>query len=616
MNLLSADNVSRRYGERHLFEHIQFGLSQGDKVALVARNGAGKSSLLRILAGIEPPDEGQVARRKGIKIGYLEQEPAGFMDGTVAACFFSDHDPVQKAVKQYELALETGDPESISIAQDLVDRLDGWDYERKAHELLSRLGIRQLQQSMSSLSGGQKRRVALAQVLLQEPDIFILDEPTNHLDIEMTEWLEAELSHQLITLLLVTHDRYFLDNICTRIVELDQGQLFTYEGNYGYFLEKKAERQSTEAASVDKARNLYRTELEWVRRMPKARGTKSQARIDRFQEIRKEALKKLGEDEIKFHFQMKRLGGKILEIKNVTHGFGEIPLIKNFTYTFIKGEKIGIAGPNGTGKSTLIKILTGRLAPQAGSVIPGDTVSFGYFAQETAETIPQGKRVIEVIREVADVIPLEGGHVITASQLLQAFYFPPEQQYTLTDNLSGGEKRRLALVKVLMDNPNFLVLDEPTNDLDLLTLQALETFLASFQGCLLLVSHDRFMLDKLSDHLFIMQGDGHIADFHGSYTEFRESQKAQKTPIKKQNVPVEKVKTERKKLSYHEQREWEELNLQIPLLELKVIELTEALSIQGSNHEALISIQKELSETKALLEEKELKWLTLSEWAV
>lgn len=614
MNLLSAESISRRFGERILFEKINLGLSLGDKVALVARNGAGKTSLLRILCGKEAPDDGTVAVRKGCNVGYLEQEPAGFDQGTVASCFFSDDDPVQKAVRAYESALETQDTEIIAEAQARVDECNGWDYERKAHELLHRLGINNLHQDVTTLSGGQRRRVALAQVLLREPEVLILDEPTNHLDIEMTEWLEAYLSRQNITLLMVTHDRYFLDHVCKRIVELDQKMLFVYEGNYAYFLEKKAEREAVESAGVDKARNLYKTELEWVRRMPKARGTKSQARLDRFEVIREEAMKKLDSAGLSFQFQMQRVGGKILEIKNLSKSYGDRPMVKNFTYTFRKGEKLGIAGPNGSGKTTLIRLLTGRELPDAGSVIAGETIVFGYFAQESMETIPTGKRIIEVIRDVADIIPLEGGNVITASQLLSAFHFPPEQQHTFTEKLSGGEKRRLALVRVLMSNPNFLVLDEPTNDLDLLTLQALESFLTDFKGCLILVSHDRFMLDKLCDHLWIPDGKGSIQDFNGTYREYRMQKDDIEKPKKEPTVEVVKTKSEKKKLSFNEQREWEMLQLELPQLESAIAKVHETLANVGSDHLRLMEEQKKLATLEQQLHEKELRWLELSEW--
>lgn len=620
MNYLSVEKVTKRFGEKVLFEDISFGLNRGDKTALIAKNGTGKTSLLRILAGLEQPDSGNLAFRKDLTIGYLEQLPDFSEYPTVADYIFRSEDPVQKAVSEYEKALADGDQERIGTAMSVMDSLQAWDYESRAHTVLYKLGIRHPDAAVNTLSGGQRKRVALAKILISEPDVLILDEPTNHLDVEMIEWLEGWLSRQQVTLLLVTHDRYFLDRICNRIAELDRSKLYIYEGNYEYFLEKKTEREIIEKTETDKAKNTYRSELEWVRRMPKARGTKSKSRLDAFEDIKETAFRKTDNRTLSFNIKMNRIGGKILELKNIQKKYGNKTIIKSFDYTFRKGERIGIIGNNGVGKSTFLNIITGKESADFGKINTGETIIFGYFTQESFD-IKDERRVIDVIKEVADIIPTANGGHITASQLLTAFHFPPETQYTIVGKLSGGEKRRLQLVRILMSNPNFLILDEPTNDLDILTLNALEEFLLSFGGCLLVVSHDRYFMDKLVNHLFVFEGEGEISMFNGTYMEFRELQKNKATEVAENKTPKvaavkEEIKSDpKKKLSFKEKQEFEALEKEMAGLQQEIIQLEEALASPAGDHTLIAEKAAQLEQRKSRLDEAELRWLELSEFA-
>ncbi len=621
MNYLSVENISKRFGDKELFSNISFGLSKGDKSALIARNGTGKTSLLRILANLEQPDSGNIAFRNNIRIGYLEQDPDFTGSLTISDYIFNVSDPVQLAIKDYEVAIESGDMDIISKAYAQMDALQAWDHESRAQQVLSKLGIDHLTQSFETLSGGQKKRIALSKILIDEPDLLILDEPTNHLDVDMIEWLEAWLSRQNVTLLLVTHDRYFLDRICTRIIEMDRGKIFTYEGNYEYFIEKKAEREMTEGAEISKAKNTYRSELEWVRRMPKARGTKSKSRLDQFEDIKEVAFRKTDNKDLTFNIKMSRIGGKILELKNIQKKYGEKVIIKSFDHTFKHGERIGIIGKNGIGKSTFLNIITGKEQADSGKINTGETIVFGYFTQESF-SMHDDKRVIDVIKDIADIIPTAKGGHITASQLLTAFHFQPDTQYNKVGKLSGGEKRRLQLVRILMSNPNFLILDEPTNDLDILTLNALEEFLMSFTGCLLVVSHDRYFMDKLVEHLFVFEGEGVINMFNGTYNEYRDQKRLEEKnsssnnaskPIEKPIAKVVEVNTDKRKLSFKEKHEFEQLAIQIEQLNKNKSTLEKNLSSGSNNHEDIIKWAAEIKEIQNVLDEKELRWLELSD---
>lgn len=617
MNYLQVDNLSKAYGERVLFSQISFGLQQGQKTALVARNGAGKSTLMRILAGKEIADSGEVVFRKDLRVAFLDQEPPFEAGQTIQEAVFSWKDPRLDAIRNYEILVEAGaDGDQLQEAIRRVDDLKAWDMEAKVKEVLGQLELHNLEQTMGSLSGGQRKRVALAAILIQEPDMLFLDEPTNHLDIDMIEWLEGWLRQSTMTLLMVTHDRYFLDNVCNDILELDREEMKRYKGNYAYFLEKKAAFKDAFNSEVEKARNLFSKELEWMRRMPKARGTKAKARIDQFYDIKDKASQRLKEEQVQLSVKMNRLGGKILELIKVSKSFGDRQIIAPFTYTFKRGEKIGIAGKNGSGKSTLLKMIMGELPVDGGKIQTGETVVFGYYAQDSFKPEP-GKRVIEVVREVADVIPLADGRNLTASQLLQQFLFSPQMQYTVVDKLSGGERRRLYLLTVLMKNPNFLILDEPTNDLDLETLNILQDFLEHFSGCVLIVTHDRYFMDTLADHLFVMEGNGHIRDFNGNYTDYRNELAAQQKatePVKAKVVEAQpEPKKERSKPSFKEVHEFQQLDAEIPKLEEEIAALSNQLNSGISDHAELLRISAKISELSEALEAKSLRWLELGE---
>lgn len=623
MNYLSVENLSKSFGERVLFENISFGIDKGQKVAFIAKNGTGKSTLLKILAGEAGYDSGSVVFRNGIKTGILQQSPNYKEELTISQTIFKTSSEQIDAILEYEKAIANPDDnERMQKAFEQMDALDAWDYEVRIKQILGQLQIHDLDQKIGELSGGQQKRIALAQVLIEEPDFIILDEPTNHLDLDMIEWLENYLSKDNITILMVTHDRYFLERVCNEIIELDEKTLYRYKGNYSYFLEKKEERESIFAANVDKAKNLYRKELEWMRRMPKARGTKAKSREDAFYDTEKVAKQKKDTSKVEMEVNMTRLGGKILELYHVKKSFGDLKILEDFNYVFKKQEKIGIVGKNGVGKTTFLNILLGLEKIDGGKVVSGETVVYGYYTQKGMQ-FKEEKKVIEVIKDIAEVIPLTKGRSLTAAQLLEKFLFHKSMHYNQIAKLSGGEKRRLYLLTILIKNPNFLILDEPTNDLDVMTLSVLEDFLEDFQGCLIIVTHDRYFMDKLVDHLFIFEGDGKVNDYLGKYSDYREelkqkqladkkaeSAKANKTPEKQS----EKVATPKTKLSYKEKIELEQLDKDIEALENKKAELMKVLEANQSNHEEIIKITTQLGEISTQLDEKGERWLYLSEF--
>lgn len=616
MNLLSAENLSHSFGDKGLFKDLSIGLNQGDKVALIGTNGTGKSTLLSFLAGKDQPDSGSVSVRKGIRVGYLEQSPTFDPSLTVMDVVFAEINPVAQIVKEYEKVLITGKQELLADLLDAMDKYQAWDFESKAKEILGRLGIQETTARFGDLSGGQKKRVALARILLDEPDLLILDEPTNHLDLSSIEWLENYLNTANTTFITVTHDRYFLDKVCNLIVELENGRLYSYKGNYAYFLEKKAERESVESAEIDKARNLMRKELDWIRRQPKARGTKAKYRIDAFEDLKEKATQQKYDDKIELNIRSSRLGSKIIELQSIGKRYGEKEVVHNFLYTFRRGDRVGIVGPNGAGKTTLLRMITGDLRPNNGQVVRGDTVKFGYYTQSDLE-YKSGQRVSDLVREQAEVVRLGTGQTVTVSQYMQSFLFPPEKQHDFVEKLSGGEKRRLQLLLMFMSEPNFLILDEPTNDLDITTLNILEEFLLNFQGCLMIVSHDRYFLDRLVDHLFVFEGDGRIRDFPGNYTDYRnwlEENQTEKIPQKPvtSTPPKPTPENAKRKASFKERREFEELEKEISELEKKKKELL-ALLEKGGDHTQLTEWAHQLEDISTVLADKEMRWLELSE---
>ena len=626
MNYLSAENISKNYNERWLFRGINFGILKGDKVALVGQNGTGKTTLMNILAGIIPADEGTVSIRKGISVGYLFQSPSFDESLSVMDTLFTGESPANQAIKLYEKSqLHPEDMDLLSNALELMDKYQAWDYESRVKQILGKLGIHDIERKVSELSGGQRKRVAMAKVLIEEPDFMIFDEPTNHLDLETIEWLEQTLSAQNITVLLVTHDRYFLDRVCNNIVELENGNIHTYKGNYGYFLEKKAEREVSEAASIDKAKNTLRTELEWMRRQPKARGTKSQSRVDAFYDLKDRATSTKDESKVLLNVKMSRQGSKILEIDDLSKSFGNQKIVDHFSYVFQRKDRIGIIGKNGIGKSTFLNMVTQNLKPDSGKITSGETVVYGYYTQGDLEFNPTD-RVIDVVKEIAEVVTVGTGETISASAFLTHFKFDPKVQYGMVEKLSGGEKRRLQLMKVLIQNPNFLILDEPTNDLDIQTLNILEDFLMAFGGCIILVSHDRYFMDKLVEHLFVFEGNGVIRDFPGNYTDYREwadspeviesqrqnAEDGRKSGGNSLSTTVEKSQTVKKKLSFKEQKEYDDLGKAIEQLEAKKEALTEQLN-GGGSYEDLAKWAKEIEKLTDELDEKELRWLEISE---
>ncbi len=618
MNLLSAENLSKAYGERVLFSNLSFGINQGQKIALVARNGTGKSTLLDILAGKQPPDEGQVTFRKGLKIGYLEQEPGLDPHLTVSQTLFASDNEVVKIIARYEAALERPEDEkAYQKAFEAMERANAWDLETRFRQILSKLDLHDHRARVGELSGGQKRRLALAHVLIETPDLLILDEPTNHLDLEMIEWLEAYFKQHTGTLFMVTHDRYFLDRVCNQILEMEEGMLHAYKGNYSDYLREKEARETLMEVTAQKTRALYKKELEWMRRQPKARTSKSKARIEDFHTLKDKALQRRKAHEVELEINMERLGTKVVELHNVSKSYGDRELFTDFTYHFKRGERIGLVGKNGSGKSTFLEVVCGHLPPDTGKVVHGETLKIGYYTQKGL-TVDPGKRVIDLIREFGDYIPLKKGRQLSAQQLLERFLFDRKQQYDFIEKLSGGEKKRLFLCTVLIQNPNFLILDEPTNDLDIITLNVLENFLLDYPGTLLIVSHDRYFMDKITDHLFVFDGKGNVADFPGNYSDFRvfrqegEPQDTGNSPEQESREAREAPKGRKGKLSYSQQRELQSLERDIAQLEGRKRELETLFTNPELPGEELNELSREMSEVMRVLEEKTERWFELS----
>jgi len=617
--VLQVENLARSYGEKNLFENISFIISESQKVALIARNGAGKTSLLNIIAGLEPCDAGNVNIFNKGSFEYLKQDPAMSPENTVFEEVYSHSNEIQRAILTYEHVIKSSDREAIEHAIAQMDAIEGWEYETRVRQILTQLRLPDLDQKISELSGGQRKRVALAKVLITEPTFLILDEPTNHLDVEMIEWLEEYLSKSSITLLMVTHDRYFLDLVCNEVLEMEHAAIYRYKGNYSYFLEKQAERIDNQNKETERAQNLMRTEQEWMRRMPKARTTKAKARIDSFYELQEKASNKVYEERMNLNIEGVRMGNKILEINDVSFNWGERVILKGFTYTFKRGEKVGIVGKNGSGKSTFLDIITARLRPQKGHIAKGETIQYGYYKQQGL-IFDEETKVIDVVKEIAEVVRIGNGDTISAAAFLNYFMFPYPTHFQPVYKLSGGEKRRLYLVTVLMRSPNFLILDEPTNDLDILTLNVLEDYLATFNGCVVVVTHDRYFLDKIVDHLFVFEGDGAIRDFPGNYTQYKLwSDERKRGEMMKKRLAVRKPEPLRVsavapgKLSFREKRELETLEQEITALEAEKNTIETGLQ-SGSLSAAEL---KQQSERWAALipeiEQKTGRWMALSE---
>ncbi|MBL7769954.1 MAG: ABC-F family ATP-binding cassette domain-containing protein [Flavipsychrobacter sp.] len=628
MHYVSAEGLGKSYGIKPLFENISFHIEEGDKIALIARNGSGKSTLLKILAGRETPDSGTCWIHKDVTVALFDQEPEFNEQDSILDNIFHHEHPTLNAIKAYEAASELENTDLLNTAIERMDETGGWDFEAKVKQILGKLNIHQLNQQVGTLSGGQRKRVALARTLIDigfdhKHTLLIMDEPTNHLDIQTVEWLEHFLNQERVTLLLVTHDRYFLDAVCEEIWELDGSELYTYKGDYETYMERKAARMEQQAASVDKARNVYRKELEWMRKQPKARTTKSKSRIDAFAEVEAKAKQRLEEQALQLQMKMNRLGGKVIELKKLYKKYDDKDILKGFDYTFKKGDRIGIVGPNGVGKTTFLNILQGIEQADSGKVNIGETIVFGYFSQQGL-TYKEDMRVIEYVKTFAENFPLANGGSLSAAQFLQLFLFTPDQQYSYISALSGGEKKRLLLLTILFRNPNFLILDEPTNDLDLPTLAVLENFLSEFQGCLLIVSHDRYFMDRLVDHLFVFEGNGFIRDFPGNYTIYRIWQKEQEQKsitgpvVAGSNQTAQQVTTasvSKKKLSFNEKREFEQLEKDLPKLEKEKAALSEKLASGQLEFQELQEISLKIGKISEELEEKEMRWLELSELA-
>jgi ATP-binding cassette subfamily F protein uup len=633
MHYVSAEGLGKSYGVKPLFKNLDFHIEEGDKIALIARNGSGKSTLLKIIAGKETPEDGKLWVHKDVTVALFEQEPSFIDDLSVLDNIFHHNHPVINAIKAYEAASESEDEISLGNAIIKMDELNAWNFDSKVKQILGKLNIHQFQQKAGTLSGGQRKRVALARTLIDigfehKHVLLIMDEPTNHLDVETVEWLEHYLNQEKVTLLLVTHDRYFLDAACNEIWEMDGSELFVYKGNYENYIERKAARLEQQASGIDKAKNLYRKELEWIRKQPKARTTKSKSRIDAFSAVETKAKQRMLDNQVQLQVKMSRLGGKVAELKKVYKAYGSHIILKGFDYTFAKGERIGVVGKNGAGKSTFLNILQGLEKADSGKINIGETIVFGYYSQLGLE-IKEDVRVIEYVKNIAENFPLANGGSLSAAQFLQLFLFDPDQQYTFISKLSGGEKKRLLLLSILFRNPNFLILDEPTNDLDLPTLGVLENFLSEYQGCLLIVSHDRYFMDRLTDHLFVFEGNGEIRDFPGNYTQYRLWKKEQEeesrlqlagnklqqtgkglqgTGVKEQDLDIEK-----KKLSYKEKREFELLQKEIGELEKEKKDITGKLNSSALPYEQLQQFSNRIGEISQLLDQKEMRWLQLSE---
>ena len=623
MNYLTLENVTKSYGEKILFKNVSLQVNKGQKVALIAKNGSGKTTLLKVVSGAEP-SEGQDAKvqfRRGIRIGYLPQDPEFFHKHNALEAVFDSDSEMMRTIQRYEKAiLHPENTAELQAALSRMDDLKAWDFEARVKEILFKFNITDLEQPVSTLSGGQKKRLALAKLLIEEPEFLILDEPTNHLDLDMIEWLEIYLKQSNLTLFMVTHDRYFMENICDTIFELDRGELYKYTGGYSDFLEKKALRMDNEGVELDKTQKVYKKELEWMRRSPKARTTKANARIDRFYDIEDRASQKLQKDEIQIDLKGQRLGGKILELHYISKAYGNLKIIDDFHYKFKKGERVGIVGKNGVGKSTFLRMLTGEERPDTGKVVSGETVVFGYYGQDGIQisTGDSDKRLIDFVTDIAEYIPLEKGQKLSASQLLERFLFSREQQQVYVSQLSGGEKRRLYLLSVLMKNPNFLILDEPTNDLDVITLNILEDWLLEFPGCVVIVSHDRFLLDKLCDHLFIFEGNGKIKDFNGRHMDYRamqqeiEEERRQSAKPQDDKPKVLQIRTE-SGLTNKEKNEMKKLEREIAELEERKVKIHDKFTQPGLILAEIDKLSTELKKVGEDLEEKEMRWMELAE---
>jgi len=613
VNYLSVENISKSYGDRTLFSNISFGINKDQKVAFVAKNGTGKTSILNIIAGLDTPDEGQVIQRKDIQIAYLSQNQIFDNSLTIEETIFATENRILPIIQQYEKALENPeDADNYQKAFDLMDQNNAWDFETQYRLVLSKLKLNDLTKKVDKLSGGQKKRLSLAILLINKPDLIILDEPTNHLDLEMIEWLESYFKNEKITLFMVTHDRYFLERVCNEIIELDQGELHRYKGNYSYYLEKKEERIIQEATTTDKAKNLFKKELDWMRRQPKARTTKSKSRIDDFHEIKEKAHKRRQDYRVQLEINMERLGSKIMELHKLKKSFGDLKILDGFEYVFQKGERIGVIGKNGTGKSSFLNILTEREPLDGGKVVVGETVKFGYYTQKGI-VVKEGQKVIEVIKEFGEEIPLTKGRRISASQLLERFLFDKKKQYDFVEKLSGGEQKRLYLCTVLIQNPNFLILDEPTNDLDVVTLNVLESFLLDFPGNLIVVSHDRYFMDKIVDSLFVFRGNGVVENFPGNYSDYRayEDSKPKEKNIKSEKKQVV-AKPTKATLSFDEKREFGSLEKDIERLGRKKKLIEASFMDENMTPEQAIEKSEELEKVISSLEQKEERWLEIS----
>ena len=617
ISYLQIDKLTKSFGDLVLFEDITFGVAQGQKIGLIAKNGTGKTTLLNIIGGKEDYDSGEVVFRKDLRVGYLEQSPSYPEELTVLqACFHSKNETV-RLIAEYEEAMAKEDHSNLEDILTRMDSFKAWDYEQKAKQILGQLKIHNFNQKIGELSGGQLKRVALANVLITDPELIILDEPTNHLDLEMTEWLEDYLSRANISILMVTHDRYFLDRVCSEIIEIDNKQIYSYKGNYSYYLEKRQERIEAKSVEIERANNLYRTELDWMRRMPQARGHKARYREDAFYELEKVAKQRFNNDNVKLEVKASYIGSKIFEADHLYKSFGDLKILEDFSYIFARYEKMGIVGNNGTGKSTFIKILMGQVQPDSGTLDIGETVRFGYYSQDGLQFDEQMK-VIDVVQDIAEVIELGNGKKLTASQFLQHFLFTPETQHSYVYKLSGGERRRLYLCTVLMRNPNFLVLDEPTNDLDIITLNVLEEYLQNFKGCVIVVSHDRYFMDKVVDHLLVFNGQGDIRDFPGNYSDYRDWKEAKSQKEKEAEKPQEEKTArvrlnEKRKMSFKEKREFEQLEKEIAELETEKLQIEELLCSGTLSVDELTEKSKRLPEVNDLIDEKTMRWLELSE---